>query len=124
MHTVIHNKEQAAQACGRILAEDYESPKLLKLSDYKPPKTTQQVRYAHSIIGCIAKHNAISADKAKTDSKVAFGIINVETSCITGARAARLKSLADYTKIEIEVFITQIEHFCEENNIQYVRSKT
>ena len=122
MQIVIKNKEQAAKVCGQLLAEDYDRPKLLKLSDYKPPKTTQQVRYAHSIIGYIAKHNAISAEKAKTDSKVAFGIINVETSCITGARSARLKSLADYTKEEIEVFITQLEHFCEENNIYYERS--
>ena len=123
MHIVINNKEQAAKVCGQLLAEDYDRPKLLKLSDYKPPKTTQQVRYAHSIIGYIAKYNAISAEKAKTDSKAAFGIINVETSCITGNRSARLKSLADYTREEIEVFITQLEKFCEENNIYYERSE-
>lgn len=123
MHIVISSKEQAAKASGQLLAQDYDKPKLLKLSDYKPPKTTKQCAYAHSIIGYIAKHNCVSAEKAKKDCKVNFGVITVETCCISGNRTARLKSIADYTKQELEVLIAQLEAYCAENGITYIASE-
>jgi len=122
MHLVIRNREQAAAACGSILALDYTKPKMLKVGDYKPPKTTQQVRYAHSIIGFIAKAKGVSAEQGKIDTKTAFGIFTIGSSIITGDRTVTLKSLADYTREEIEAFITQLEVYCANEGIAYVKS--
>lgn len=122
MKLVIHNREQAAASCGTILALDYTKPKMLKVSDYKPPKTTQQIRYAHSILRSIAKAKGGTTEEVKQDAKREYGIITVSTSFITGQRTARLKSLADYTKEEIESFITQLEVYCANEGIEYITS--
>jgi hypothetical protein len=122
MKVVVKNKEQAAKICGQLLADDYIKPKLLTFIDYKPPKTTQQIRYAHSIIGYIAKHNKRHPDKIKQECKAVFGVVSVETSSITGDRIAHFKSLGDYSKQEIDTFIIQLEAYCAENNIHYIPS--
>lgn len=123
MKLVVKNKEQAAKVCGQLLAEDYIKPKLLAFIDYKPPKTNKQCAYAHSIISFIAKHKQAAKEKAKKDCKVNFGVITVETCCISGNRTARLKSIADYTKQELETFIAQLEAYCAENGINYIASE-
>ena len=123
MNKVIRSNQQAAKACGEILALDFSSPRLIKITDYKPPKTTPQLRYAHSLMGFIAKAKKCSPEVVKTDCKREFGEIKVCTSSITGERTARLISLADYSRKEIEVFITQIEHFCDSNSINYIEAR-
>jgi len=71
----------------------------------------------------IAKAKIATLEDVKIDSKREFGLITVGTSSITGERNARLVSLADYNKKQIEVFITQLEHYCDSNNIDYIAAK-
>ena len=123
MRLVIRNREQASALSGRLLALDYTKPVLITYGPYKPPKTTQQIRYAHGIMKFIAKDKRCTVEDVKTDSKREFGLITVGTSSITGERSARLVSLADYNKQQIEVFITQLEHYCDSNNIKYIEAK-
>lgn len=123
MRVVVKNNEQAAKVCRQLIAEDYIKPKLLTFIDYKPPKTTKQCAYVHSIMSYIAKHKGVAREKVKKDCKVNFGVITVETCCISGNRTARLKSIADYTKQELETFIAQIEAYCAENDINYIASE-
>jgi len=42
---------------------------------------------------------------------------------VTGARAARLKSFGDYSKDEMCVFVEQMHHHLDENQIPYIRAK-
>jgi hypothetical protein len=123
MKEVLHNATQAAAFYGRVLALGFDKPVLATIAPYKPPKTTPQVRYAHSIMWFIAKAKGADAEDVKIDAKREFGIITVSTSFITGQRNARLKSLADYTREEIESFITQLEHYCASENIEYIAAK-
>ncbi len=120
---VIHNREQAKSLCSSLLALEYTKPVLVTYAPYKPPKTTQQIRYAHSIMRFIAKANRCTDEDVKIDCKREFGIITVGTSSITGERSAKLVSLADYNKQQIEVFITQLEHYCDSNSIDYIEAK-
>jgi hypothetical protein len=120
---VAHNREQMSAIAGRLLALEYGKPILVTYGPYKPPKTTPQIRYAHGIMKFIAKAKRCTLEDVKTDCKREFGIITVGTSSITGERSARLVSLADYNKEQIEVFITQLEHYCDSNNIKYIEAE-
>ena len=89
----------------------------------KDPKTTKQIRYAHSLCNALATFKQASPEQAKKDAKVAFGVVVVCTSLITGDRSARLTSFADYTKAQMEAFITALEvHLCEQD-IPYIPAK-
>lgn len=87
------------------------------------PKTTQQIRYAHSLCNALAAYKQASPEAAKRDCKVAFGVVTVCTSLVTGERAARLKSFADYTKVEMEAFITQMEQYLSSEGIPFTPPK-
>ena len=123
MKEVIHNATQAAGFFGRLLALGFDKPLMVKVGPYKPPKTTPQVRYAHSIMGFIAKAKKADPKDVKYDCKLQFGINLIRTSSISGERVIEQKSLGDYTKEEIEPFITQLEHYCDSNHIKYIAAK-
>jgi len=97
-------------------------PKARLVSDVDA-KTTKQIRYAHSLCNALATFKQASLEQAKKDAKVAFGVVVVCTSLITGDRSARLTSFADYTKAQMEGFITAFEVHLVENDIPYIPAK-
>ena len=123
MKEIIHNATQGAATCGRILSLDYTNPKQVIVTDYKALKTEAQLKYAHSLIGFYAKHHSITAEQGKIDTKSSFGIFKLSTSMITGERTIVFKSFKKYRMEEIEVFITQLEHYCDSNHIKYIAAK-
>jgi hypothetical protein len=95
----------------------------LKMMEPHSPKTLKQIRYAHSMCNALAAYKQADPEAAKRDAKVAFGIVTVCTSLITGGRSARLKSFADYTRDEMMAFIQSMEVYLDENQIPFTRSE-
>lgn len=121
IHWVIRNEEQRKN----LLAKVAEAPLPFnaKLMEVQSPKTTQQIRYAHSLCNALAAYKQASPDAAKRDAKVAFGVVTVCTSLVTGERSARLKSFADYSKKEMEAFISSMEVYLSEKQIPFTYPK-
>jgi hypothetical protein len=117
-HLAIRNEEQRQAALKQVA--DRQFPFQIKLMDQHSPKSGKQIRYAHSLCNALAAYRQASPELAKKDAKAAFGVVIVCSSLITGDRSARLKSFADYTKDEMEAFITQMEKHLSEQSIPFV----
>ena len=119
-HWAIRNEEQR-----RFLIEKVREQPLpfhAKLMEPHSPKSGKQIRYAHSLCNALASYKQASPVAAKKDAKAAFGVVIVCTSLVTGERSARLKSFADYTKQEMEGFVTGMEVYLSQNCIPYTPS--
>lgn len=121
---VIRNDEQQQKAADLVRKHERgDQAWSMKWQLYKAPKTLKQLKYIHSLINAIAIHASSGTETVKTDVKREFGIIEVSTSTITGARTARLKSFAEYSKEELEAVIAQTQVHCDENGIPYTPSE-
>jgi hypothetical protein len=121
-HWAIRNEQQRDMALANV--HDRQLPFQLKLMDQHSPKSGKQIRYAHSLCNALAAYRQASPEMAKKDAKAAFGVVIVCSSLITGDRSARLKSFADYTKDEMEAFITQMEQHLSEKLIPFIGCET
>jgi len=117
-HWAIRSEEQRQRVLG--LVAERPIPFQVKLLDQHDPKSGKQIRYAHSLCNALAAYRQASPEMAKKDAKAAFGVVIVCSSLITGDRSARLKSFADYSRDEMEAFITQMEQHLSENSIPYI----
>ena len=122
MKRVFLNRIQASAFCGELLAMDYTKPIEVEVKPFKPKKTYKQVKYAHGIIKFIAIEQGISLKAAKVVMKSNYGLAELYTCFNTGQRIVDLISLADYSMEEIEVFITQLEYYCDSNGIKYIEA--
>ena len=120
-HWAIRSEEQRRNVLDLVKARPI--PFQLKLMDQHSPKSGKQIRYAHSLCNALAAYRQASPEMAKKDAKASFGVVIVCSSLITGERSARLKSFADYTKDEMEAFITQMEQHLSENSIPFIASE-
>jgi hypothetical protein len=120
-HWIVRNEDQRKNAMRQL--ERLNTPFAAKFGPVHSPKTTKQIRYAHSLCNALAAYKQVSPEIAKRDAKVEFGVVVVCTSIITGDRGARLKSFADYTREEMEVFITQMTAYLDMNLIPYTPSE-
>jgi len=120
-HWVIRTNEQRSRV--RKLLDEHPLPLHVKLMEPHSPKTGKQIRYAHSLCNALAAYRQASPELAKKDAKAAFGVVIVCSSLVTGDRSARLKSFADYTKGEMEAFITQMECHLSEQQIPFTASE-
>lgn len=102
---------------------EYPLPFQVKFGEVKSPKTLKQIRYKHSLCNALAAYKQASPEAAKRDAKVAFGTVTICTSLVTGDRAVRLKSFADYSKDESMSFIAAFEVYLYENNIPFVKAE-
>ena len=84
------------------------------------PKTSQQIKYAHSLIQAMADHLDRPAEHCKVDSKREWGVIEVSTSVLTAERTARLTSFADYSREQMNGYLYGLEVWLSENNIPYI----
>ncbi len=98
-------------------------PFILKVTKPVSRKTTQQIRYAHSLCNALAAYKQASPESAKRDAKVEFGTVTICTSLVTGDRAVRLKSFADYSRDEMIAFVTPMEAYLDENSIPFIRAR-
>ena len=121
IHWVIRTEEQRNNLIQKIMAQ--HTPFMCKVAEPASPKTTKQIRYAHSLCNALAAYKQASPEAAKRDCKVEFGVVIVCTSLVTGERSARLKSFADYTKDEMEAFITQMEVYLGQEGIPFTHSR-
>lgn len=121
IHSVIRNEDQRDYLIAAIKSRGL--PFQCKVSEVHHPKTLKQIRYAHSLCNAVAAYKQASPEDSKRDAKVAFGVITVCTSLITGDRGARLKSFSDYTRDEMAAFIEQMHVYLDENQIPYTRAK-
>ena len=121
IHQVIRTDQQR-ESFARTLV-NRPLPFKVKLEDPTPPKTLQQIKYAHSLCNALSAHHAASPENGKKDAKAAFGVVVVSTSLVTGQRNARLKSFADYTKDEMSAFVSQMEAHLDEKLIPYTPSE-
>lgn len=117
----IRNEEQRQNFIRFIKTEPL--PFLGKCGKLQSPKTTQQIRYAHSLCNALAIHEKVPMERAKRDAKAAFGVVRVVTSIVTGDRSANLVSFADYSKVEMEGFIGGMEAYLSERNISFIASE-
>lgn len=105
----------------RAVAE--RGPQFVKHGDYKSPRSLDQNALFHAICEDIANAwNASRAEKTspeavKRDAKVEFGLIVTEYSPITGKRAARLVSTADYKSADMASLITATLAWAVDNGI-------
>ena len=116
-HRVVRNEDQRGHAIRDV--QGYELPFQIKTSDVHHPKTTKQIRYAHSLCNALAAYTQSSPEHAKSDAKREFGVIVVCQSIVTGDRSARLVSFADYNREQMEGFITAMEAHLSERNIPF-----
>ncbi len=121
LHWIIRNEEQRANLLANI--RDFPLTFQCKVSEPSSPKTTQQIRYAHSLCNALAAYKQASPEAAKKDSKIAFGVIVVSQSLVTGDRTSRLTSFSDYTRAQMEGFLTSMEVFLSENEIPFTPSE-
>lgn len=120
IHWVIRNDQQRKHVINVLT--DAQPPLSVKIGPVHSPKTNQQLRYAHSLCNALAAHYGIDPELAKRDAKAEYGVVIVHTSIVTGNRTARLKSFADYTKDEMESFISAMEAHLSERQIEYTPS--
>jgi hypothetical protein len=116
-HWVVRTEEQRKNAIRHL--QEAPLPLAAKFGPIVHPKTGKQIRYAHSLCGALAAYKQVAPQVAKKDAKIAYGVITVCSSVITGDRTARLKSFADYSKEEMEAFITQMEQYLTEEGIPF-----
>ena len=117
LHWIVRTAEQQGNLM-QVL-HDFPLPYMVKVGQVQHPKTTQQIRYAHSLCNALAAAKQVSPVLAKRDAKVAFGVIKVHHSVITGDRTARLESFAEYSREEMEGFLTAMEVHLSEQGIEY-----
>ena len=117
IHWVVRTPEQLANFLQ--FAQNMPMPFQGQIREPVSPKTTQQIRYMHSLCNALAAARGASPEDAKKDAKVEFGVVIVSTSLVSGNRTARLKSFADYSKDEAEAFCTQMEVFLSEQQIEF-----
>lgn len=120
-HRVVRNEEQRGHAIRELQA--YELPFQVKTSGVHHPKTTQQIRYAHSLCNALAAYTQSSPEHAKADAKREYGVIIVCQSIVTGDRSARLVSFSDYSREQMEGFITGMEAHLSERSIPFTPCK-
>jgi len=113
----IISEEQRENAI--VALRNYPLPCQYKLQPPCPPKTAKQLRYAHSLCNALSAYHNAHPDVGKKDAKVAFGVIVVSTSLITSERTARLTSFADYSKEQMEAFLTAMEEFLSRSGIPF-----
>lgn len=117
IHRVIRNEEQRQSFIQA--AQVQPLPFAGKLQEPASPKTLKQIRYAHSLCNALAAYAQCAPEVAKKDAKVEFGVTIVCTSVVTGDRSARLKSFADYNKLEMVGFLSAMEVFLVERDIPF-----
>ena len=120
-HWAVRSEEQRKRVIDLVKARPL--PFQCKLMDQHTPHSGKQIRYAHSLCNALAAYRQASPEMAKKDAKASFGVVIVCSSLITGDRSARLKSFADYTRHEMEAFITQMEQHLSENSIPFIGSE-
>jgi hypothetical protein len=121
IHWVVRNAEQQSNYIQMVL--NMPMPFTAKLGPVIHPHTAKQLRYAHSLCNALASHHQVAPEVAKRDAKAAYGVIVVWSSLVTGDRTARLTSFADYSKDEMESFITQMEQHLSEKGIDFIPSE-
>jgi hypothetical protein len=102
---------------------DYAFPFQIKFGEVKSPKTRKQLKYKHSMCSALAAYRQVAPEVAKRDAKVAFGVVTLCTSIITGDRQLIEKSFGDYSKNESIAFISAMECYLIEENIPFTASE-
>lgn len=104
-----------------ILVND--GPVFIKVARYTHPKSLSQNDMFRGLCRDISdwwnlnKKDKTSPEAVARDLKVEFGVILTEYSPVTGKRAARLKSTADYTQKEMSDLITATLAWAADNKI-------
>ena len=118
---VLRNEDQLSRF--KAYLDKFDLPIQVKISKAHTPKTTKQVRYAHSLCGALAVYAQITPKAAKIDTKASFGTVIVCMSSVTGDRTARLKSFEHYSRDEMSAFVNGMHAHLDEKQIPYVRAQ-
>ena len=118
---IIRTEEQRANFIQ--MAAQWQLPFQGKISQPHHPKTAQQIRYAHSLCNALAAAKKAHPEVAKRDAKAEYGVIVVHHSLLTGERTARLVSFRDYTKEQMEAFLTAMEVYLTQEGIEFIPSE-
>lgn len=100
-----------------------DGPVFIKIARYVHPKSLSQNDMFRGLCRDISewwnanKVEQTTPEAVARDLKVEYGIILTEYSPVTGKRAARLKSTADYTKQEMQNLITATLSWAADNKI-------
>lgn len=121
IHWIIRNDRQRSNLLAHL--GDLPFPYAVKVGPVMSPKSTRQVRYAHSLCNALAAHVGCSPETAKRDAKAEYGVVKVSTSVLTGDRTVRLISFADYSRDEMTAFLTAMEAFLSEKGIDFEWSR-
>ncbi len=117
---VIRNETQCDKLVAAIRCTSL--PFLNTIDRAKPPGSSKQIAYCHSMANALADARGVAVEKAKFDLKLAFGVWTASTNVVTGDRCVDVKSWADYTREEMAGFIPAVEVFLNEEGIDYIPS--
>ena len=120
MKAVIRNYDDAISFIHRVfdkLGEEFQKPQLIECKDYHPPRTLDQNRRLHWMIGLLASHIGYSPSELKDWFKIEYG---PKKKFVYGNYAAMIpKSTAEYSKMEMIEFIGQIDRVAAELGFQF-----
>ena len=94
-------------------------PVTVEFMAQRDAKSTQQVRYMHSLCAALADFHRVALEEAKADAKASFGVVEVSSSHVDGSRRVRLKSFGDYTRQEASTFCNAMQVHLDEAGIPY-----
>ena len=118
---VLRNEDQLSRFKSTL--DNYDLPIQIKISKVKTPKSTKQVRYAHSLCAAVGVYQQVDKEDVKRDSKREYGTIIVCMSSITGGRTAKLKSFGEYSKDEMAAYLSCMQAYLDEHQIPYIKAQ-
>ena len=92
----------------------------IDVTDKKPSKTLQQIRYIHLLIGFIAETTGYTKEQAKTVIKEERGMSEVFENKKTGRLIRRYESFANLNLKEAESLIEYLLDLCEHLEIKVI----
>ena len=114
MKHIIRNNEDKFNILSEYSQIDIVKPMQLEISEYSPKKSLSQNGLFHVLVDQITKnmnkrHPTITFNKEfiKTELKRRLGIVEYIFSPVTEEDTHYLKSIADYTREELNILITK-----------------
>ena len=101
-----------------------EYPYMARLSEYKAPKTTQQVRYANYLCGVWGKAHNVGQEDAKYDCKLQYGVWEHRLNSVDGSKVIKVESFRKYSREAMTAFLTSMEALLDRHEITYIPSES
>ena len=104
---------------GNLIAGASDGDYMLKLEEWKAAKTWKQIKFIHGpVVKVYSDYTGYTKEEAKLMLKRKYGENRYVTDKETGEQVLYVRSLADYSKKEMQLFLDRVlEHLEFECNI-------